>query len=138
MQIPEYRTQNKSFPALNFVCPIVKMDKMTEQDKRDDTYKSKRKPDILRAKDIIPVRSRPAGENENVNQVDIPRFDLANDIMAQQRRHTAFHRKGPSSVFRSPSSDFGQPFSAQSYTSRWDPIIADIVARDIERLCGHG
>jgi hypothetical protein len=63
---------------------------------------------------------------------------LANDIMAQQRRHTAFHRKGPSSVFRSPSSDFNRPLSAQSYISRWDPIIADIVTRDIEALCGHG
>jgi hypothetical protein len=111
---------------------------MAEMDRPVPNFGPGQKPDILRAKDIIPVRSRPASENEKVNQVDIPRFDLANDIMAQQRHLTAFRRKGPSSVFRSPSSDFGMPFSAQSYTSRWDPIIADIVARDIERLCGHG
>jgi hypothetical protein len=146
---------------------------MAEMDKPVPNFEPARKPDILRAKDIIPVRSRPAGEKENVNPVDIPRFDLANDIMAQQRRITAFRRKGPASEVRGlpdeaiakagqttedrrqrtplrpvgyagqaedrfPLSDFGRPFTAQSYTSRWDPILADIVTRDIERLCGHG
>jgi len=123
---------------------------MAEQDKQVGPDKPTRRPDILRAKDIIPTRSRPASENENVNPVDIPRFNLANDIMAQQRRITAFRRKGPGSEDRGQRTEDNQsvispqpsiisfPASSQSYTSRWDPIIADIVARDIKRLCGYG
>jgi hypothetical protein len=106
------------------------------------------RPDILRAKDIIPgAQSGGAGSSKDI---DIPQFDLANDIMAEHRRLTAVRRKGPLAEDRRQStedgkrrtegrwssSDSGSAYSAQSYTSQWDPIIAGIVARDIERLCG--
>ena len=129
---------------------------MAEKDIQANTYKFQHRPDILRANDIIPSR-QPAGEDDT--QVDIPQFSLADDIMAHQRRLSALRRKGPStedgeqrtedrarktedkwpsSVIRSPSSDFSPLSFAQSYTSLWDPLIADIVARDIERLCRGG
>ena len=117
---------------------------MAENDKQFDAYKSQRRPDILRAKDIIPSRG-PAGEGENTSQVDIPRFSLADDIMAEQRRLNAIRRKGPlmedrkqSTEDRRPSPVISFPSFTQSYTLQWDPLIADIVARDIERFCSGG
>jgi hypothetical protein len=140
---------------------------MTEKDKPLDNFgravpssDGQVKPDILRIKDIIPG-TRQEGANEGAHQVDIPRFDLAEDIMAEQRRLTAIRRKGPLTDDRSPgfaslhsprfageagqdeqrtenrnpSSVISSQATAQSYISLWDPIIADIVAKDIERLC---
>ena len=108
------------------------------------------RPDVLRIKDIIPGVPG-AGANKGVNQVDIPRFDLAQDIMAEHRRLTAIRRKGPdgnaavSSIQPQISTDLPSlldtRYSQSSIEHRvsrivdWDPIIADIVAKDIERLC---
>lgn len=123
---------------------------MPEKDRKIDVYKPapqggpQRRPDILRAKDIIP-----GGGGEKISQIDVPQFDLAEDIMAEQRRLTAIRRKGPggpapiplttpqlSSDLPSASrcSDDGGAF--EEIGAGWDPIIADIVARDIQRLCG--
>jgi len=142
---------------LNYSCHDVKIDKMAEQDKQVDSDKTTRRSDILRAKDIIPGRG-PAKEGEGAG-ADIPQFNLADDIMAEQRRQTASRRKGPASEDRGQKTDDRRPSAAESqlgqrteanqsvlrpqssvlrsasYTSSWDPIIADIVARDIERLC---
>jgi hypothetical protein len=93
---------------------------------------------ILRARDIIPSRpNAPAiGEDESIS--DIPQFNLADDIMAWQRRLIAIRRKGPgvnaSENVVAVESSVGV-IESSSYASQWDPIIADIVARDIERLC---
>jgi hypothetical protein len=118
---------------------------MAEKEIQADEYKTPRRP-ILRAKDIIPGAASPAGKGEGVNNTDIPRFDLAEDIMAEQRRLTAVRRKGPDSpapVKFTPSP--GLPVAVRPYKSSHsfsegfnyisDPIIADIVTRDIERLC---
>lgn len=72
---------------------------------------------------------------------EIPRFDLAEEIMAEQRRITATRRKAPGqqdeaqrqereaeSVGYTP----GRPVPA---LSEQEQIVADIVARDIEKLC---
>jgi hypothetical protein len=108
------------------------------------------RPDVLRIKDIIPGAPG-AGANEGANQVDIPRFDLAQDIMVEQRRLTAIRRKGPdgiapvSSIQPQISTDLPSLLDTRysqsniehrvSRIADWDPIIADIVAKDIERLC---
>jgi hypothetical protein len=118
---------------------------MAEKEIQADEYKTPRRP-ILRAKDIIPGAASPAGKGDGVSNTDIPRFDLAEDIMAEQRRLTAVRRKGPDSpipVNLTPSP--GLPVAVRSYQSSHsfsegfnyisDPIIADIVTRDIERLC---
>ncbi|MGA2070095.1 MAG: hypothetical protein ABSG97_01995 [Sedimentisphaerales bacterium] len=119
---------------------------MAETDRQADEYKTPRRP-VLRAKDIIPGAASPAGNDEGVSNTDIPRFDLAEDIMAEQRRLTAVRRKGPGSpelanlppsprlpMAISPSQSIHSFSGGFNYIS--DPIIADIVARDIERFCG--
>ena len=128
---------------------------MADKEIQADEYKTPRRP-VLRAKDIIPGAASPAGKGDGVSNTDIPRFDLAEDILAEHRRLTAVRRKGPDSpaqVNLTPSSapsaclhkqtegavavrpsqsshSFSEGFN---YIS--DPIIADIVTRDIERLC---
>jgi hypothetical protein len=103
--------------------------------------------DILRAKDIIPGAVR----EDSISRVDIPQFDLAEDIMAEQRRLSAIRRKGPDSPAQIPvatpqlSSDLPPPSrysddrgAFERIGAGWDPIIESIVARDIERLCAGG
>ena len=117
---------------------------MAEKEIQADEYKTPRRP-ILRAKDIIPGVARPTAD-EGVSNIDIPRFDLAEDIMAEQRRLTVVRRKGPGSpepvdltpspglpVVVRPSQSIHSFSEGFNYIS--EPIIAGIVARDIERLC---
>ncbi|HEY5504687.1 MAG TPA: hypothetical protein VIK28_05970, partial [Sedimentisphaerales bacterium] len=70
------------------------------------------------------------------------RFDLAEDIMAEQRRLTVVRRKGPGSpepVNLTPSPGLRPSQSRRSFSEGFndisDPLIADIVTRDIKRLC---
>ena len=119
---------------------------MAEKDRQADDIKTPRRPDILRAKDIIPGAAGSAGKGDDVSNTDIPHFDLAEDIMAEQRRLTAVRRKGPGGpepVNLTPSpvlpaavrpSQSSHSFS-EGFNYISDPIIADIVTRDIERLC---
>lgn len=67
----------------------------------------------------------------------VPSFDLAEELMAQQRKITAAKRKSPGTKTAAPQS----PVQIES-ASRKEPvlleqslIVAEIVARDIERLC---
>jgi hypothetical protein len=114
---------------------------MAEKERQSDEYKTSRRP-ILRAKDIIPGATSPAGKGEGVSNTDIPRFDLAEDIMAEHRRLTTVRRKGPDSPAPVNLTPFpGVKSSQNSYSFSEaindisDPIIADIVTKDIERLC---
>lgn len=83
---------------------------------------------------------------------EIPKFDLAEQIMAEQRKITAIRRKAPSKPQRLPSQEraagkkTGPPTQEEAesigYTIQQPPltlseqgqIIAEIVARDIEKL----
>jgi hypothetical protein len=121
---------------------------MADNEKQADNFKPRR-PDILRARDIIPGADSPAGKNEGVSNTDIPQFDLAEDIMAEQRRLIAGRRKGPGNPapVNPPSAPrLSTPLPARKqfvsiygfsngFNAAADPVIADIVARDIERLC---
>jgi len=97
---------------------------------------------VLRARDIIPSSSQglegPAGSKEN----QIPKFDLAEDIMAEQRKITAIKRKPPGQINEPQSPQRVKPndITAQPRVtlSKAEPIIAEIVAKDIERLCRIG
>jgi len=104
-----------------------------------------------RAKDL-PTEPEDAAREGN----DIPKFDLAEEIMAEQRRITAIRRKGPGQKIEAPSEEeeVERDFTSQEddemegwsigYTigqpppmlSEQEKIIAEIVARDIEKLCG--
>ena len=81
---------------------------------------------------------QPAAEQ---TKSDIPRFDLAEKIMAEQRRITAVRRKGPGQQDEAQE----QEREAESLNNTEEPvpqalseeeqIIAEIVSRDIEVLC---
>jgi hypothetical protein len=71
---------------------------------------------------------------------EIPKFNLADQIMAEQRKITAVRRKAPIRKNKPPNQ---QPrIKSISYDvepprvlSKKERIIEDIVARDIDKLC---
>ena len=108
------------------------------------------KKDILRARDIIPGSAKdkkgdlaplPASEQK---RPEVPRFDLAEEIMAEQRKATAIKRKGPGekgkvSKAKRQAGAVGYKIRHPRKTSGEESrLIAEIVARDIERLCRVG
>jgi hypothetical protein len=72
---------------------------------------------------------------------EIPSFDLAEEIMAEQRRITAIRRKAPGQKTEAqrlkPETQIVDHIIEQPkpLLSEQEKIIAEIVARDIERLC---
>ena len=75
---------------------------------------------------------------------EIPKFDLAEEIMAEQRKITAIRRKAPGQKTEAQNEErqaesigraIEQPPAA---LSEQEQIIAEIVARDIEKLCRGG
>ncbi len=142
---------------------------MNEADKNEklDSDILECKEDILRARDIIPPYNREemrdnqekAGtkeaepvkadeakplETKEIGQgrTEIPRFDLAEEIMAEQRKIAAIKRRGPEKKMETEPRPAVRPFryalEPQRLTaSGQDDIIAEIVARDIKRLCGE-
>ena len=88
----------------------------------------------------IPVEPADAGQEKS----QIPKFDLAEEIMAEQRKITSIRRKAPGKKVETQSQErdveligytLGQPTPA---LSGQEQIVAEIVARDIERLCKGG
>ena len=75
---------------------------------------------------------------------EIPAFDLANDIMAEQRKVTAVKRKAPGNKTEAQSQKLEVESTSYSIEqtatvlSEQDKIIAEIVAKDIKRLFGGG
>ena len=71
---------------------------------------------------------------------EIPKFDLSEQIMAEQRKITAIKRKGPGKMARPPkkqhpAESIGRNVMPRPILSGPEQIIAEIVARDIEDLC---
>lgn len=71
---------------------------------------------------------------------EIPKFDLAEQIMAEHRKITAVKRKGPAKKVKSakklhPAESIGRNVIANQVNSGPQQIIAEIVARDIRNLC---
>jgi len=99
----------------------------------------KQKPQMLRAQDIIPSTG---SNSEQVNSTSgsIPRFDLATEIMAQQRKLTSSRRKRPESRGQPVKEDvrIGPPAAREKIsalpTSVYASLIADIVRRDIQKM----
>ena len=111
-------------------------------------------PHILRAKDIIPPYNQNPLNLDNVDNTssdfDIPKFDLAEQILAQQRKLSAEKRKSPACGVRSrtaqkigvsvhqqnPSLAIRSDFPPDVLSVQQDfIIIKDIVKRDIEKIC---
>lgn len=86
--------------------------------------------------------AKPASTQQDKGE--IPRFDLAEKILAEQRKITTVRRKAPSERKEAEGQRAGggpigraggQPAGEKSYE---EEIVAEIVARDIEKLCGGG
>lgn len=115
---------------------------------------------VLRAMDVIPPFGgpvsperlesiRPAGSPKETPvepnaDSDVPTLDLGEKILAEQRRVTAGKRRGPGAEKPTVRTDFDEspaiPKTSPDGASEEDlaelqSIVADIVARDIERLC---
>jgi hypothetical protein len=82
------------------------------------------------------AESSPAAEG------DVPRYDLAENILAEQRRVASRRRRAPSQPQEEPAAP-SECQGAESPTGELPSedlpelqrIVAEIVARDIERLC---
>jgi hypothetical protein len=135
----------------------------TNSDKQDDA-------EVLRAQDIVPLYNKKINQKRDFQKMEtddvsaegadveqkkgkIPKFDLAKEIMAEQRKITAIRRKAPAKAgmnradvacpdrkAQAPSRESG--VQSVRYTiqppptvSEQEQIIAEIVARDIEKLC---
>ncbi|MCK4294280.1 MAG: hypothetical protein KAY65_13860 [Planctomycetes bacterium] len=71
---------------------------------------------------------------------EIPKFDLGEQILAEQRKITAVKRKGPGKKGKEPVKEpevepIGPAARSAPELSEHEQVIAEIVARDIERLC---
>jgi hypothetical protein len=113
--------------------------------KKSDDKKRKRSSKEMTSKPAAkktPLVSGPPAVREDAMQEtsDIPKFDLAEQIMAEHRKNTAIRRKGPGKKLKAPK----KPHPAESIARKVKPgpivsepgqIIAEIVARDIEKLC---
>lgn len=120
------------------------------------------KADILRARDIIPYKegthqktksqgtspisietAKVSATTQSTEQgkSEIPRFDLAEKIMAEQRKVTAIRRKAPDKEDETKAKEL--KLESINYTikqptlvsSEQEQIIAEIVARDIRKMC---
>jgi hypothetical protein len=71
---------------------------------------------------------------------NIPKFDLAEQIMAEHRKNTAIRRKGPAKKVKLPKKKHPAELIERNVKPMQvvlgpQQIIAEIVARDIENLC---
>jgi len=89
-----------------------------------------------------PAKGRGAGTQAVARQGSgIPTFDLGQQILAEQRKVAAVKRRGPGMRGTAPPKiPQAQPASdadgrAGAELSERDRIVAEIVARDIDRLC---
>lgn len=89
------------------------------------------------------------GRGQDEDRAGIPKFDLAEQIMAEQRKISAVRRKGPGKKTRAETGGVEDvlagavagrdklPVSLQQETFLEPEVIAKIVVEDIERLCNQ-
>ena len=91
--------------------------------------------------DMNKKKNKDRAQDSQQQSADIPKFNLADDIMADHRKTIATKRKSPNQKSQIPiqTSEIGTPInpSGQSPPAQHDEdeIIRGIVAKDIERLC---
>jgi hypothetical protein len=115
---------------------------MAKTNKKNDSDNDKQ--DILRAEDIIPHPNGNEKQSHLPSQEakhQIPRFDLAEEIMAEHRKIASIKRKSPEQKvepLRPIDKSKGHTEALNSPISETieeKQAIRDIVARDIEKLC---
>ena len=105
----------------------------TDNNKQDDA-------DILRAENILSPYNKEESSEQDLPTTEMPKFDLAEQIMAEQRKVTAIRRKAPGKKTKAP--DLQPRIQSTGCAIKQPPptlpenelIIAEIVARDIEKL----
>ncbi|MFZ0035061.1 MAG: hypothetical protein WAK60_08765 [Sedimentisphaerales bacterium] len=91
----------------------------------------------MNKKEEVETLQAPKGQEKG----EIPSFDLAEEIMAEQRKITAIRRKAPGQKTEAqrlkPEAQIDDHIIEQPkpLLSEQERIIAEIVARDIKRLC---
>ncbi len=69
---------------------------------------------------------------------EIPKFDLAEQILAEQRKLSSVRRRGPGGRAKAPAPPAAEPsvrpIEQSLMCAEQEQIIAEIVARDIENL----
>ncbi len=114
-----------------------------------DNSSKPRRGRVLRATDVIPPFDKDAQPPED--GVKVPSYDLAENILAEQRRAAGRRRRGPGRAGPEPAgaaavgatgpqthkSAFGSPTHASPAQDlpELQRVVAEIVAHDIERLC---
>jgi len=95
--------------------------------------------DVRRA---TPGADSPAGGPPLNECADIPQFDLAENILAEQRRAASRRRRGPGRVESDPPAPaaIARPKARDDEPSPQElselhRVVAEIVARDIDQLC---
>jgi hypothetical protein len=94
---------------------------------------------VLRARDVIPPFDKNAQPPKD--GVEIPSYDLAENILAEQRRAAGRRRRGPGRAGAGPGAcpqkagHGDPPLRASQDLLELQRVVAEIVARDIERLC---
>jgi hypothetical protein len=113
--------------------------KKSEDNKRKRS--SKKKISRTAAKKARLVNKLPAIREDAMQETnEIPKFDLAEQIMAEQRKITAIRRKGPGKMAKPsqkqhPAESIARNVMPGPILSGPGQIITEIVARDIEKLC---
>jgi hypothetical protein len=112
---------------------------------------------VQKAEEMPPAKDMPATGKPSQDQSEIPKFDLAEKILAEQRKVSARRRKRPAASAREAPKRIETisrepPFLSSTEQTGAEPtghaieqpitmlleqdqIIAEIVARDIEKLC---
>ena len=93
-------------------------------------------------KGAVPAKDMPAEPTDKgQKESEIPKFDLAEEIMAEQRKVTSARRKAPGKTVEAGKQE-QEAESVDYIVEQPTPmalerqqIIAEIVARDIEKLC---
>jgi hypothetical protein len=137
---------------------------MEQQKSREkpETKKFKKDELILRAKDIIPgqisalnkkdhtiqkssaesARSEPVEKKTVYNTAfsgdSVPTFDLAEEIMAEQRKITAAKRTAPGIKTKDTPKNPQADEQPETPPTQIEQIIAEIVAKDIAKTCKSG
>lgn len=128
--------------ARDIIPPYDKEPHRNAKSQDDDKPTQSAKTDLKKTKTAEPDE-KPAKPAQTPNgKAEIPGFDLGKEIMAEQRKITAFRRKSPGRVAASQEKQTQiQPlgYAVEQPTSVYpqqEQIISEIVARDIQRLCG--
>ena len=108
----------------------------------ENNKKTKKTANINRNK--IPLEQIHPSEEINViqdsehPQADIPQFDIANQILTQQRKISANKRARKNHIKKTDTKSAAPPAKIGDLpkkTQNRNPVIVEIVARDIEKLC---